>query len=196
MVIAALEGGRGAAALADAGWREKRASQVLARPQFLPTRCQSMRRGGRKVHAFKNTPHFALTLAYTRTLFFPLLFPPSLSLYFFAFFFPFLSLFLSSSPLYPRRGKNGGNGYDGRDGCVFFDCSKRWSYARLLLRTRGEEEDGNIERVKLRIVGKNRIEEEITYIVPRSSEGYDRMKYCVRVTRRERRIKGDYRESR
>lgn len=95
MVIAALEGGK---ALADAGWREKRASQVLARPQFLPTRCQSMRRGGRKVHAFKNTPHFALTLAYTPTLFFPLLFPPSLFL-FLRILLSF-SFFLSSSLLY------------------------------------------------------------------------------------------------
>lgn len=63
-------------------------SQVLARPQFLPTRCQSMRCGGGKFMLSRNT--HTHTRAH-RTLFFPLFL--LLLSFFFSFFF-FFTLFI------------------------------------------------------------------------------------------------------
>ena len=89
-------------ALVDAGWREKRASQVLARPRFLPTRCQSMRCGGGKFMLSRNT--------HTNTYTHGFLSPSSLSL--FLFFLFFLPSSLPSSSSTTRKGRET-VGYDG-----------------------------------------------------------------------------------
>lgn len=195
MVIAALEG-RGGVALVDAGWREKRVSQVLARPQFLPTRCQSMRCGGGKFMLSRNTPLLAHTHTHTHiNAFLSFSSSPSLSFSLFlrsfsSFSFLFLSFFLSALFFIPfildeeRRG--GTVGYDGRDG---YACSQ--VVCPLELRTivveRGEgkksvddsvkgswrvgrEEVGNIERVEW-IVVTNReryVEEPIIFFLSRA----------------------------
>lgn len=80
-------------------------SQVLARPQFLPTRCQSMR--GWKVHAFKKHTH-----THART--------PNAFLSPFSSFTFFLLLFLLL--LYSLHPREGEIGHDGRDGYVSAGC--------------------------------------------------------------------------
>lgn len=80
-------------------------SQVLARPQFLPTRCQSMRCGGGKFMLSRNTHTHART--------------PNAFLSPFSSFTFFLLLFLLLYSLHPREGEIG---HDGRDGCVSAGC--------------------------------------------------------------------------
>lgn len=83
-------------------------SQVLARPQFLPTRCQSMRCGGGKFMLSRNTH----THTHART--------PNAFLSPFSSFTFFLLLFLLL--LYSLHPREGEIGHDGRDGCVSAGC--------------------------------------------------------------------------